>query len=70
MLWEQNGVPLRPANNASVNSINRSGQSIGWTISGELATNAVWQLGNQVATLTGTLALNVSADDGAVAGWS
>lgn len=70
VLWGQDGVPSRPDNNSSVNSVNRDGQSVGWTADGALVTNGVWQQGQQLATLTGTLGLKVSADDGSVAGWS
>ncbi|MFF4016219.1 hypothetical protein [Streptomyces sp. NPDC001843] len=66
VLWDQNGTPLRPTNSLHVNSVNRSGQSVGRTKGGY----GVWQLGQQVTTMPGTLALTVSADDGAVAGWS
>ncbi|WNV88577.1 hypothetical protein [Umezawaea sp. Da 62-37] len=69
VLWDQNGAAVLAANSAGLHSVNRSGQSIGFTTSNTLA-YGVWQLGAATTTLSGTLAVNVSADSGAVAGWS
>ncbi|KOT65442.1 MULTISPECIES: hypothetical protein [Streptomyces] len=68
ILWDRDGTPLRPERSASVNSVNSSGQSVGWTTGG--GGDAVWQLDRRTATLPGALGLSVSADDGALAGWS
>jgi hypothetical protein len=69
VLWEQNGTPLRPDGSDSINSINRTGQSVGWAANPTFD-DGVWQLDKQTALLPGTLGLSVSADDGAIAGWS
>ncbi|MEU7137131.1 hypothetical protein [Streptomyces sp. NPDC046261] len=67
VLWEQNGTPLRLGTSWRAGSVNRSGQ-----VTGSLPdlANGVWQLTRLVATLKGSLGVNVSADDGSVAGWS
>ncbi|MEU4076204.1 hypothetical protein DEJ45_06185 [Streptomyces venezuelae] len=65
VLWDTNGTPLRPEGSLSLLSVNRTGQSLGWT-SGD---DGVWQLDRRVTTLPNA-GLNVSADDGSVAGWS
>ncbi|WP_030673745.1 hypothetical protein [Streptomyces rimosus] len=68
VLWDRDGTPLRPERSASVNSVNRSGQSVGWAAGG--GGDAVWQLDRRTASLPGALGLQVSADDGSLAGWS
>ncbi len=70
VLWDQNGTFLRPANSAAVNSVNRTGQSIGYALDETTGFYGVWQLGQQTASLDGSLGVNVSADDGSIAGWS
>jgi uncharacterized membrane protein len=69
VLWDQSGTPLRPAASNAIHSVNRTGQSIGFADTPTLA-YGVWQLDKQVTTLTSTLSVNVSADDGSIAGWS
>ncbi|MEV4318231.1 hypothetical protein [Actinocrispum sp. NPDC049592] len=70
VLWDQNGTFLRPVNSAAVNSVNRSGQSIGYALDDTTGFYGVWQLGQQIASLDGALGVYVSADDGSIAGWS
>ncbi|MEU4741931.1 hypothetical protein AB0G02_15910 [Actinosynnema sp. NPDC023658] len=68
VLWDQNGVPSRPAGSAYLRSINRSGQSVGWSTA--TGTYATWQLATRAATLTDRPSVDVSADNGTVAGRS
>ncbi|MEU4449089.1 hypothetical protein AB0K14_09410 [Actinosynnema sp. NPDC050801] len=67
-LWDRNGVPSRPAGSAYLHSINRSGQSVGWSLS--TGTWGAWQLDTQVAALDDDPSVDVSADNGTVAGRS
>ncbi|PRY38056.1 hypothetical protein [Umezawaea tangerina] len=69
VLWDQSGAAVLPTSSAALHSVNRSGQSTGFTTATSL-TFGVWQLGTATTTLSGTLGVNVSADNGAVAGWS
>ncbi|MEV8440551.1 hypothetical protein AB0425_24480 [Actinosynnema sp. NPDC051121] len=68
VLWDRDGVPSRPAGSAYLHSVNRSGQSVGWSLA--TRTWGVWQLGAQTAALGADPSVDVSADDGAVAGRS
>jgi uncharacterized membrane protein len=69
VLWDQNGTPSRPSTSAYLTSINRSGQSVGWS-TGASGTYAAWQLNTVTATLTTKPSVEVSADNGAIGGRS
>ncbi|WP_433271598.1 hypothetical protein ACQPZF_12860 [Actinosynnema sp. CS-041913] len=69
VLWDRNGAPSRPSTSASLDSINRSGQSVGWSRGGS-GSYAVWQLDTLTATLTDHPSVEVSADNGVVGGRS
>ncbi|MCS7477224.1 hypothetical protein ACFFQW_12700 [Umezawaea endophytica] len=69
VLWEQDGSVVRPATAGTLHSVNRSGLSTGFTTTTTL-TYGVWQGSALTATLTGSLGVNVAADNGSVAGWS
>jgi hypothetical protein len=68
VLWDQNGAPSRPSTSADLTSINRSGQSVGWSTG--TGTYAAWQLNTQTATLTAQPSVEVSADNGTIGGRS
>lgn len=69
VLWEQNGSVVRPTTAGGLRSVNRSGQSTGFTTATSLA-YGVWRGSALTATLAGSLGVNVVADSGSVAGWS
>ncbi|ROP37056.1 hypothetical protein [Saccharothrix texasensis] len=66
--WNQDGVPSPPAGSAYAHSVNRAGQSVGW--SEGTGTWGVWQFDARTAALTDQPSVDVSADNGAVAGRS
>lgn len=70
-VWEANGTLVKPADSDLVVSINKSGQTTGWKVGTGLSqTWSVWQGTTKVGTFTGQRTLNVSADNGTVAGSS
>ncbi|MCS7477225.1 hypothetical protein ACFFQW_12705 [Umezawaea endophytica] len=70
-VWEADGTLVRPADSDLVVSINKTGQTTGWKIGTGLSqTWSVWQGTAKVGTISGQRALNVSADNGTVAGYS
>jgi hypothetical protein len=69
VLWDQNGTPSRPPTSAYLRSINRSGQSVGWSL-GSPGSYAAWQLNTRTATPTNQPSVDVSADNGTLAGRS
>jgi uncharacterized membrane protein len=69
VLWDQNGTPSRPSTSAYLSSINRSGQSVGWSRGGS-GSYAAWQLNTVTSTLTAKPSVEVSADNGTIGGRS
>lgn len=68
-LWDQNGTLTRPVTGSELLSVNRNGQSVGFTTD-KTFSYGVWQGTQLVGKLSGSLGLKVSGDDGSIAGWS
>ncbi|MFE0171812.1 hypothetical protein ACFWZ2_05805 [Streptomyces sp. NPDC059002] len=70
VVWDQNGTAITADKDALLYTINRSGQSVGYKDAPFGAqVLGVWQLGTEIATLTGMEKnVKVSADDGSLAG--
>jgi len=70
-VWEPNGTLVKPTVSDLIVSVNKTGQTVGWKYAHEVTiTYSVWQGSAKVGTITGSRTLNVSADNGTVAGYS
>jgi hypothetical protein len=70
-VWEADGTIVKPVDSNLIVSINKTGQTTGWKVGSGLSTvHSVWQGTAKVGTITGQRTLNVSADNGTVAGYS
>ncbi|MEU9099461.1 hypothetical protein [Streptomyces sp. NPDC048361] len=72
VLWDKDGSFVRPEKSALLNSVNSTGQSVGFETGGgfeDPLVTGVWQFGKEIASLTGSqIRVAVSANDGTLGG--